>query len=110
MVVCLQGNGITENGLLIKKSDVLCYEMCYGTNILKSILSRRRKSKSCRMFIFEKGVVLAEKVYDAVGADRGQSFVLKHLTTFTVSKINLFLRRPDSYNSNKIGSHNLYTF
>ena len=92
MVVCLQGNGITENGLLIKKSDVLCYKR--GHNILKSTLRRRPKSKSCQIFIFEKGIVLAEKVYDAVGADRGQSFVLKHLTTFTVSKINLFLRRP----------------
>ena len=102
MVVCLQGNGITENGLLIKKSDVLCYKR--GHNILKSTLRRRPKSKSCRIFIFEKGIVLAEKVYDAVGADRGQSFVLKHLTTFTVSKINFFCegRIHNIENSNKI--------
>ena len=66
----------------MEKSDVLCYKR--GSNILKSTLRRRPKSKLCQIFVFEKGIVLAEKVDNTVLSEKGQSFVLKHLATFTV--------------------------
>ena len=73
----LQGS-ITVNGLLVDKTDVICYKRS------KTIFKRKPATKKCQIFVFDKGVVLAEKVENKLLANDGRSYVLTHWTTFPV--------------------------
>ena len=66
------------HGLLIDKIDVVCYKRS------KHIFGRKPTTRKCVIFVFEKGIVLAEKVDNNLLATEGRSFVLTYWTTFQV--------------------------
>ena len=69
---------ITVNGLLVDKTDVICYKRS------KTIFKRKPATKKCQIFVFDKGVVLAEMVENKLLAKDGKDYVLTHWTTFPV--------------------------